>query len=79
MPPMLPSIRRAATASWPWLHAATQQLVSYSHQAAATTFPLAPGGLVNICCSGPATTVDISNGAEDAVSLQVKLESLLCP
>jgi hypothetical protein len=36
------------------------------------TFPLSPGGLLHICCTQPGTSVAVSNGAEDAVSLQVR-------
>eukprot|EP00878_Enallax_costatus_P040595 GHUV01046913.1.p1 GENE.GHUV01046913.1~~GHUV01046913.1.p1 ORF type:complete len:215 (+),score=73.91 GHUV01046913.1:426-1070(+) len=69
---MLPSVRRAARTSWPWINAFRLHVASHTSSSESTTFPMAPGGLVNICCSDPSTTVEVGNGAEDEVSLQVQ-------
>jgi hypothetical protein len=75
---ILPSLRR--------LPASTHLARRLSHHLAADsssssseqTFPLSPGGLLHICCTQPGTSVDITNGAEDAVSLQVKRAAATC-
>lgn len=68
---MLTRIPRTARAILPWM--TSLQRTTATQAAVADTYPLAPGSLVHICCTDPSTAVNISNGAEDAVSVQVSL------